>query len=152
MSPEERLAEHGVVVPEAPAPAAAYAPVARTGSLIHVSGQLPTEEGRLLATGKLGAGVDTPTGVRCARQCLLNVLAQLATSLDGLARVRRVAKLTVYVASAPSFTEHHLVANGASELVMQAFGDEGDHARAAVGAPSLPMDTPVEVDAVAEVS
>lgn len=151
MTPEERLAEHGLAVPAAPAPAAAYAPLVRTGSMVYVSGQLPSEEGRLLATGKLGAGVDTPTGARCARQCLLNVLAQLAAEVGALSGVEQVVKLTVYVASAPSFTEHHLVANGASELVTQAFGEDGAHARAAVGAPSLPKDTPVEVDAVVEV-
>lgn len=148
MTPEQRLAERGLSLPEAPPPAAAYAPVARAGALLYVSGQLPAEQGRLVATGKLGADVDTATGQRCAQQCLLNVLAQIAAELGDLSQVRRVVKLTVFVASAPTFTEQHVVANGASELVADVFGERGRHARSAVGVASLPMDIPVEVDAV----
>ena len=149
-TPEERLAELGIELPEAPAPAAAYVPTAQTGSLLFTAGQVAVGPDGLVATGKLGAEVDTAVGVRCARQCAINVLSQLASALGDLSRVRRVVKLTVFVASAPSFTEQHLVANGASELMADVFGEAGVHARSAVGAASLPLDTPVEVEAVVE--
>jgi enamine deaminase RidA (YjgF/YER057c/UK114 family) len=124
----------------------------RTGDLVFTAGQVAVAEGSLVAAGKLGAEVDTETGQRCARQCAINVLAQLKDAVGDLSQVRRVVKLTVFVASAPTFTEQHLVANGASELIGEVFGDAGRHARSAVAAPSLPMDTPVEVEAIVEVS
>lgn len=151
-SPEQRLTELGITLPEAPAPAAAYVPWVRTGDLVFTAGQVAVAEGSLVAAGKLGAEVDTETGQRCACQCAINVLAQLKDAVGDLSQVRRVVKLTVFVASAPTFTEQHLVANGASELIGEVFGDAGRHARSAVAAPSLPMDTPVEVEAIVEVS
>jgi enamine deaminase RidA (YjgF/YER057c/UK114 family) len=151
-SPEARLAELGITLPDAPPPAAAYVPWVRTGDLVFTAGQVAVAEGDLVASGKLGADVDVETGQRCARQCAINVLAQLKDAVGDLSQVRRVVKLTVFVASAATFTEQHLVANGASELIGEVFGDDGRHARSAVAAPSLPMDTPVEVEAIVEVS
>jgi enamine deaminase RidA (YjgF/YER057c/UK114 family) len=151
-SPEERLAELGIDLPSPPAPAAVYVPTVQSGALLYTSGQVATGPGGLLASGKVGAEVDLDTAVACARQCAVNVLAQLKAALGDLSRVRRVVKLTVFVASDPSFTDQHLVANGASELLGEVFGEPGRHARSAVGAAALPTNTPVEVEAVVEVS
>jgi len=152
MSPEQRLADLGVTLPEAPRPAAAYVGVARTGDLLYTAGQVAADAGTLVASGRVGAEVDLDAARACARQCALNVLAQLAAELGDLGRVTRVVKLTVFVASAEDFTEHHLVANGASELVAEVFGDRGLHARSAVGVARLPLDSPVEVEAIVEVA
>lgn len=149
-SAEQRLAELGIELPSPPAPAAAYVPAVRAGNLLFIAGQVPFVEGRMQSPGKLGAGLDLDTGVACARQCAINVLAQVRAELGSLDHVTRVVKLTVFVASEPSFTEQHLVANGASELFAEVFGDIGRHARSAVGVPVLPMDAPVEVEAVLE--
>lgn len=151
-APEERLAELGITLPEAPAPAAAYVPYARTGNVLYTAGQLPLDGGALLATGLCGDQVSTELAQRCARQCAINVLAQLKAATGDLGRVRRIVKLVVFVASAPGFTEQHLVANGASELCGEVFGDAGRHARSAVGVAGLPMGAPVEVEAVAELA
>lgn len=151
MSPEERLAELGVALPDAPAPAAAYVPVVRTGSLLYTAGQLPLEGGGLVTTGLCGDEVTTQVGQRCARQCAVNVLAQLKAEAGELSRIRRIVKLTVFVASAPGFEEQHLVANGASEFLGEVLGEAGRHARSAVGVAGLPMNAPVEVEAIVEV-
>ena len=147
-TPEERLAELGIELPAAPPPAAAYVPFVRIGNLLFTSGQLAGGPDGLVAQGIVGDDVDLDTAVLCARQCGLNVLAQVKAAVGELSDVERIVKLTVFVASAPSFTQQHLVANGASELLAEVFGDAGRHARAAVGAPSLPMNTPVEVEAI----
>ncbi|HEY8341307.1 MAG TPA: RidA family protein [Egibacteraceae bacterium] len=151
-TPEERLAELGITLGEPPAPAAAYVPTVQTGSLLYTAGQVATADGRLVASGVVGDDVDLDTGVACARACAVNVLAQLKAALGDLSRVRRVVKLTVFVASAPTFTSQHLVANGASELLAEVFGDAGRHARSAVGVASLPTGSPVEVEAIVEVA
>ena len=150
-TPEERLGELGIELPAPPPPAAAYVPFVRTGSLVLTSGQVAVGPDGLIAQGIVGADVDLDTAVACARQCAINVLAQVKAAVGDLSNVERVVKLTVFVASAPSFTEQHLVANGASELLAEVFGDAGRHARSAVGAPSLPTNTPVEVEAIVEV-
>jgi enamine deaminase RidA (YjgF/YER057c/UK114 family) len=150
-TPEARLAARGLMLPAPPGPAASYVPWVRTGTLVFTAGQLPLEDGRLLTTGKLGGGVPLQTGQRCAEVCALNVLAQVRAAVGDLARIRRIVKLTVFVASEPSFDEQHLVANGASELLAEVCGEAGSHARSAVGVASLPMDAPVEVEAVVEV-
>lgn len=152
MTPEERLAELGLSLPPAPAPAAAYVPFVRTGNLVFTAGQVARGPDGFVATGKLGAEVDLATGQQCARMCALNVMAQLKAAVGGLGRVQRVVKLVVFVASAPSFVEQHLVANGASELFGDVFGEAGQHARSAVGVPVLPLDSPVEVEATVEVA
>jgi enamine deaminase RidA (YjgF/YER057c/UK114 family) len=151
-SPEERLAELGITLPEAPPPAAAYVPFVRSGSLVFTAGQIAIREGTLVAEGVLGDGLDVAVGQDCARQCAINVMAQIKAAVGDLSRVRRIVKITVFVASAPGFTEQHLVANGASELLGAVFGDAGVHARSAVGAAALPMNTPVEVEAIVEVA
>lgn len=150
-SPEQRLAELDITLGEPPAPAAAYQAWRSAGGLVFTAGQLPLADGTLPATGKLGAQVTTEEGARLARLAGINVLAVARAAADGdLGRVR-VAKLVVYVASDRTFTEQHLVANGASELLGDVLGDDGVHARSAVGVPVLPKDSPVEVEAVLEV-
>jgi len=150
-SPEQRLAALGVTLPDAPRPAAAYVPVVRTGDLLFTSGQVASDAGTLVASGRVGAEVDLVRAQACARQCAVNVVAQLAAELGDLGRVARVVKLTVFVASVEDFTEQHLVANGASEFLAEVFGDLGRHARSAVGVARLPLDSPVEVEAIVEV-
>jgi enamine deaminase RidA (YjgF/YER057c/UK114 family) len=151
MGARERLAELGLELPEVPAPAAAYVPVVRTGSLVQTAGQLPMRDGSLPATGKVGGEVDVEAAQGLARQAALNALAAAASAVDGDLDRLRVLKLTVFVASTPDFTEQHLVANGASNLVGDVLGDHGVHARSAVGVPVLPLDSPVEVEALVEV-
>jgi enamine deaminase RidA (YjgF/YER057c/UK114 family) len=151
-TPEDRLAELGISLPDAPPPAAAYVPFVRSSSLVFTAGQIAIADGALVATGRLGDDVDLETGQAAARQCAINVMAQLQAALGDLSRVRRIVKITVFVASAPDFTEQHLVANGASALLGEVFGEAGVHARSAVGAAALPMGTPVEVEAVVEVA
>lgn len=150
MSIHQRLEALGISVPAAPAPAAAYLPWVRTGELLFTSGQIALRDGALVASGVVGADVDIDTAQECARQCAINVLAQAQAALGDLGRVNRVVKVTVFVASAPGFTDQHLVANGASELFVDVFGDAGRHARSAIGAAALPTGTPVEVEAVIE--
>jgi len=149
VDPEQRLKELGLELPEAPKPVAAYVPTVRTGNLVFVSGQGPFGTG---VTGKVGAGVSVEQAQELARVTCLNGLAQIKAEVGDLSRVTRVVKLTVYVASAPGFGEQPKVANGASELLQEIFGDAGRHARAAVGVSELPFDIPVEIEFVVEVS
>jgi enamine deaminase RidA (YjgF/YER057c/UK114 family) len=150
-SPEERLAELGLSVPEVPKPVAAYIPALRSGAYVYTSGQLPMQDGALLATGKVGADVSVEQAVDCARQCAHNAIAAVNSVVGDLESVEQVVKLVVFVASAPDFTGQPGVANGASELVGSVFGDAGRHARSAVGTAVLPLDAPVEVEMVVEV-
>jgi enamine deaminase RidA (YjgF/YER057c/UK114 family) len=150
-TPEARLEELGIALPAPVAPVAAYLPCVRTGDLVYVSGQVPLVEGSPTATGRLGAGVGLDGGVAAARQCAVNVLAALKAELGELSRVRRVVKVTGFVASEPDFTDQPKVVNGASELFAEVFGDAGRHARAAVGVAALPLGVPVEVEAIVEV-
>jgi len=149
VDPEQRLKELGLELPEAPKPVAAYVPCVRTGNLVFVSGQGPFGTG---ITGKVGAGVTVEQAQELAKVTCLNGLAQIKAEVGDLSRVTRVVKLTVYVASAPGFGEQPKVANGASELLQDVFGDAGRHARAAVGVSELPFDIPVEIEFVVEVS
>lgn len=151
-SPEQQLAALGITLPPAPAPAASYVPFVRSGTLLYTAGQLPSVEGQLAATGLVGGDVDLVTAISCAHICAINVIAQAKAALGSLDAVAQVVKLTVFVASAPGFAEQHLVANGASELLAEVFGDAGRHARSAVGVASLPLGAPVEVDAIFEVN
>ncbi len=150
MSATQRLADLGLSLPSVPTPAGAYQPFAASGQLILTAGQLPTVDGTLQQTGKLGDVLTTDDGNQLARTAALNVLAIAAAASGDLDRVR-VVKLTVFVASAPTFTEQHLVANGASNLIGEVLGDRGVHARSAVGVAVLPLDSPVEVEAILEV-
>lgn len=144
-----RLAELGIVLPHAPAPAANYVPWVREGALLFISGQVPFAEGRIAYAGRLGESVSVEDGQAAARLCFINIMAQAAAALEGdLDRVRRVARLGGFVACTAEFTQHPAVINGASDLAVAVFGDAGRHARAAVGAPSLPLGSAVEVEAV----
>jgi enamine deaminase RidA (YjgF/YER057c/UK114 family) len=148
-NPRDRLAELGIALPEAAAPVAAYVPAVLAGDLLHISGQVSFEDGTLL-TGRLGEDRDLEYGVRAARACGLMLLAQIDKAV-GLERVLRIVKLGVFVASAAGFTDQPKVANGASELMEQVFGESGRHARAAVGVAALPLGAAVEIDAIVAV-
>jgi enamine deaminase RidA (YjgF/YER057c/UK114 family) len=147
MSIAARLSELGIELPQAAAPVAAYVPVVVTGNIAHVSGQLPFVDGKLV-TGRLGEDVSLEQGQAAARACGLMVLAQLEAALGSLDRVERIVKLGAFIASADGFTDQPKVANGASELMAEVFGEAGKHARSAVGVPVLPLGAAVEVDAV----
>jgi len=150
-TPEERLAELGRTLPGVAAPVAAYVPAVRSGAHIFTSGQLPMVEGRLAATGKVGAQVSPEDAKELAATCVLNALAAVKAEVGDLSRVRRVVKVVGYVASAPDFTGQPGVINGASELLGAVFGEAGIHARSAVGVAVLPLDAPVEVELIVEV-
>lgn len=150
-TPEERLAELGLSVPQVAAPVAAYIPAVRSGIHVLTSGQLPMREGSLIATGKVGGEVTLEQAVECARQCALNALAAVRAEIGELSAVKRVVKVVAFVASTPDFTGQPQVANGVSELLGEVFGDAGRHARSAVGVPVLPLDAPVEVELMVEV-
>jgi len=147
-----RLAELGLTLPEVAKPVAAYVPAVRSGDLVWSSGQLPFVDGKLTATGKVGAEVDPDDAQALARICALNALAAVGAEIGDLDRVRRIVKVVGFVASAPSFTGQPGVVNGASQLIGDVFGDAGRHARSAVGVAVLPLDAPVEVEVVVEVS
>jgi enamine deaminase RidA (YjgF/YER057c/UK114 family) len=151
-TPEERLAELGLSVPEVAKPVAAYVPAVRTGNHVYTSGQLPMKSGELMATGKVGGEVSVEDATACAQQCALNALAAVKSVVGDLSRVVRVVKLVAFVSSTPDFSGQPGVANGASELVGEVFGDAGQHARSAVGVPVLPLDAPVEVEMIVEVA
>ncbi len=149
-SPEQRLAELGLTLPQPAAPVAAYVPVVIAGGLAHVSGQLPFVNGELVK-GRLGESVPLDEGVAAARACGLMILAQLKAALGSLDRVERVVKIGAFVNSTAEFQDQPRIANGASELMAEVFGEAGRHARSAVGVPVLPLGAAVEVDAIVAV-
>jgi enamine deaminase RidA (YjgF/YER057c/UK114 family) len=149
-SPEQRLARLGLTLPDPSAPVAAFAPYARSGSTVYVSGQIAVRAGQLVTQGRLGADVDVADGQAGARICALNVLAQLNAAAGSLSAIARLVKITVFVASAPDFTSQPQVADGASRLFLDVLGEAGAHARSAIGVAALPLGTPVEVEAIAE--
>jgi enamine deaminase RidA (YjgF/YER057c/UK114 family) len=151
-SPAGRLAARGLVLPEVAAPLAAYVPAVLTGSYVYTSGQLPMSGGKLLATGKVGAEVSAEEAAELAATCALNAVAAAASVAGGLDGIRRIVKVTGFVASSPEFTGQAQVINGASELLLDVFGDAGRHARSAVGMAVLPLNSPVEVELIAEVA
>ena len=151
MGAEVRLAELGITLPEVVPPLAAYRPTARTGDLVFTAGQLPARDGEMLAVGKVGGAVTADQGYDCARHCTLNALAAIAAEVGSIDAIKRVVKAVVFVASTPDFTGQPQVANGASELLAEVFGEAGKHARSAVGVAVLPLDVPVEVELVVEV-
>lgn len=145
---EDKLKAMGLALPGAPAPVANYVPTCQAGGLLFVSGQISrTGEGKVL-TGKLGAGLDVAAGREAARVCALNVLAQVKAALGSLDRMERIVKLTGFVNSAPTFTDHPQVVNGASDLLVELLGDKGRHTRSAVGVAALPVDAAVEIEAI----
>jgi enamine deaminase RidA (YjgF/YER057c/UK114 family) len=150
-TPEQRLAELGLTLPEVVTPLASYVPAVRSGAYVYTSGQLPVVDGQLQVTGKVGADIDAETAKAAARTCALNALAAIGQVTGDLSAVTRVVKVVGYVASAPDFTGQPAVVNGASDLLGDVFGDAGAHARSAVGVVSLPLDAPVEVELIVEV-
>lgn len=149
-TPTERLRELGHGLPEVPAPAGSYVPATRSGDLVFTAGQLPFEGGVLPMTGKVGDAVSPDDAREAARLCALNALAAAASQAGGLDNIRRVVKVTGFVASAPGFNGQPQVVNGASDLMGEVFGDAGLHARSAVGVAELPLDSPVEVEIIVE--
>ena len=150
MTASERLAELGLTLPPVAPPVAAYVPAVRTGSFAYTSGQLPLVDGKLQGTGKVGDGLTVEEAAGLARTAALNAIAAAASVAGGLDAIARIVKVTCFVASAPSFTGQAQVANGASELFLQVFGDAGRHARSAIGLAVLPLDAPVELELIAE--
>ncbi len=151
MAAESRLSDLSIELPPVAAPVASYVPVVVAGGFAFVAGQVPLDDGKPMVTGRLGDDLDTDEGARWARRCGLQCLAALRSELGSLDRVDRIAQVTVFVASADSYIEQPKVANGASDLFSEVFGDAGKHARAAVGVPVLPLGVPVEVALTATV-
>lgn len=150
-TPEDRLAELGLSVPEVAKPVAAYVPAVRTGDYVFTSGQLPLRSGELIAAGKVGGEVAVEVAIECAQQCTLNAIAALKAELGDLAQVKQIVKVVVFIASTSDFFGQPQVANGASELLASVFGGRGAHARSAVGVAVLPLNAPVEVELLVEV-
>lgn len=148
MTIDARLAELGIVLPEAAAPAANYVPFVEAVGLLHISGQIPFDAGGQLIRGRLGEDMGVAEGQEAARRCAIGLLAQMKAALGSLDRVARIVKLSVFVNSAPGFTDQPEVANGASDLMVAVFGERGRHARSAVGVAVLPRGVAVEIDAV----
>ena len=147
----DTLRELGETLPTPPTPVAAYVPAVRSGNLLFVSGQLPLKDGQLLATGKVPSAVALEAAQRAARQCVLNAIAILGAEVGGdFTKLKRVVRIGVFVQSDDTFAEQHKVANGASEFLQQVFGEQGRHARAAVGVNALPLNAAVEVECVFE--
>ena len=149
--PSRRLADLGLSLPPVPAPIAAYVPAVRFEDVVYTAGQLPLVDGTLRAVGKVGADVPVDEAVDCARIAALNALAAVVDLTGDLDVIRRIIKVVVYVASASGFTDQPLVANGASRLLADIFGDAGRHARSAVGVAVLPLDAPVELELLVSV-
>jgi enamine deaminase RidA (YjgF/YER057c/UK114 family) len=151
MSIDQRLTELGIELPQAAAPVAAYVPAVERGGMLHISGQISFAEDGSLVKGRLGDDVDLDGGIAAARRCGIMLLAQMKAALGSLDRVEKVVKLGVFVNSSPDFVDQPKVANGASELMQDVFGEAGRHARSAVGVAVLPLGVAVEVDAIVAV-
>lgn len=152
MSPEERLKAIGIELPEAPTPLGSYIPVSRTGNLVFLSGILPLRQGKLTRQGKVGGAVSLDEAKEDARVATINALSVLKAHIGSLDKVKRCIKITGYIASADDFTEQPKVLNAASDLLFEIFGEEGRHVRAAVGVNVLPLDSPLEIEFIFEVS
>ena len=151
MSIDQRIAELGLTLPQPAAPVASYVPAVEQGGLLHISGQISFAEDGSLIKGRVGEGMDLDAGQEAARRCGIMLLAQMKAALGSLDRVARVVKLGVFVNSHGDFTDQPKVANGASELMQEVFGETGRHARSAVGVPVLPLGVAVEVDALVQI-
>jgi len=152
MNIEKKIDSLGLTLPPPPKPVASYVPVVRSGPLLFLSGMLPFVEGKLLATGKLGAALNVDQGKAAARIALLNGLSVIQAEVGSLDAVEKIVRMAVYVASTVDFTQQPAVANGASDLLVEIFGESGRHARLALGAVSLPLDAPVELELIVQVS
>lgn len=152
MSPEDKLKEIGIILPEAPSPLGSYVPFVRVGNLVFLSGILPLRQGKLDRQGKVGERIGIDEAREDARTAVINALSILRSSLGNLDKVKRCIRVAGYIASAPDFTEQPKVLNAASDLIFEIFGDTGRHARVAVGVNVLPLDSPVEIEFIFEVS
>ncbi|MGR4000448.1 MAG: RidA family protein [Alphaproteobacteria bacterium] len=152
-TPEARLAALAIALPSLPSALANYLPVVQVGTMLYLSGQLPRNpDGSFAYVGKLGANVSPEDGQAAARMCAINIISLLKATVGELSRIERIVKLGVFVASTEEFTQQPVIANGASDLMMQVFGERGGHTRSAVGVISLPGDAPVEIDAIVSLS
>ncbi len=151
MSISDRMNELGIELPRAPAPVGAYVPYVISGSLMFISGQVPIRDGKMIHEGKVPLDVTVEQGQECAALCFLNAVAQAKAALGDLERVERIVRMTGYVAVAADFTAQPLVVNGASNLAVDIFGENGKHARVAVGVAELPLGAPVELEVILEV-
>ena len=151
MSIADRMNELGIELPRAPAPVGAYVPYVISGSLMFISGQVPIRDGKMIHEGKVPLDVTVEQGQECAALCFLNAIAQAKAALGDLDQVERIVRMTGYVAVAADFTDQPLVVNGASNLAVDIFGDQGRHARVAVGVAELPLGAPVELEVILEV-
>jgi enamine deaminase RidA (YjgF/YER057c/UK114 family) len=152
MSPEDKLKELGIELPEAPSPLGSYVPVTRTGNLVFLSGILPLVEGKLLRQGRVGKDITLDDAREDAKRVVMNALAVLRSHIGSLNTVKRCIKITGYIASSPDFTEQPQVLNAASDLLYDIFGEAGRHARAAIGVTVLPLNAPVEIEFIFEVT
>lgn len=152
MGYEERLKELGFELPTPPKPMATYVPAVRAGDLLFLSGVLPSRDGQLVMTGRLGQALSTEQGMEAARVAVLNALAIIRNEVGSLDRVTRIVKMVGHIASAPGFGEQPQVLNGASDLLVSIFGDAGRHARVAVGAAELPRQAPVEIELIVQIA
>ena len=148
---EEKINRLGLTIPDAPKPLAAYIPALKVDSLIFTAGQLPFHNGELIFKGKLGKEVSDEDGIKAAESCLLNCLSVVKSQLKSLDEIDRIVKLTVFINSADGFTSQPKIANGASELLVKIFGENGKHVRSAVGVNELPLDAPVEIEMIVKV-
>lgn len=146
----ETLEQLGIVIPDAPKPLAAYIPALRDGNLVYTAGQLPMSQGELRYKGKLGESISEEDAYKAAQICAINCLSVIRSVAGDLENIERIIKLTVFVNSAHDFTRQPAVANGASELMVKIFGENGKHVRSAVGVSQLPLDAPVEIEMVAK--
>ena len=151
MSVDEKLAEMGIEIPEAHPPQGSYVPVVQTGNLCYVSGQLPIDDGRLMAVGSVPSPCSIEKGVEGAKLCAINILAQLKAHLGSLDKIKKIVRLNGYVQSQNGFFQQPQVLNGASDFLAEVLGDKGVHTRIAVGVYELPMDAAVEIDVIVEV-
>lgn len=149
---EERLKALNITLPTPPKPAGSYVPTVITGNLVFVSGQIPVKDGRLIFTGKVSKDITVEEAQNAARLCIINALAQLQLDLGNLDKISRIVRVSGFVNSPPEFTEHPKVINGASDLLFEIFGQKGQHARIAIGVSSLPLNSAVEIDLVAELT
>jgi len=149
---EERLDELGITLPVPPKPAGSYIPVVKTGKLLFVSGQIPMKEGKVVFQGKVPANISIEDAQKAAKLCIINALAQLKTEIDTLDKISRIVKVSGFVNSSQDFVEQPKIINAASDLLFEIFGDKGKHSRIAVGVTSLPLNSTVEIDLIAEIN
>ena len=149
---EEKLKEKGLEIPEAPKPLAAYIPATKVGSLVFTAGQIPMKDGKLVYEGKVGKDISVETAQKAAELCLLNGLSVIKSIIGNLDNITKIVKATVFVNSADGFTDQAKVANGASELLVEIFGEKGKHVRSAVGVNELPINSAVEIELIVEVA